>query len=143
MHCLTETCCILYICLYVYVLVCLSFIYVICFFIIIFITIYHIISLTQKKLFFGHVCQKFRLRALLSFWLIFCRFQPGVAYESVSNKKTCTLSLSRRIYHLLSKKHSVMELVWKVWDIQGITLSVFELIPLTTKKRSWKFSIIF
>ena len=79
----------LYICLYVYVLVYLRLIYVICFFIIIFnfITINHIISLTQKNLFFGHTCQKFNLRVLLSFCLIFCQFHPGVSYKSVAYKE--------------------------------------------------------
>ena len=41
-------------------------------------------SLTQKSLFFGHVCQNFSLRMLLSFCLNFLRFQPNVAY-----KKAC------------------------------------------------------
>ena len=70
---------VLYICLYVLVYSCLN--HVICFFI----TIDHMISLTQKNLLF--VCQKFSLRALLSFYLIFCQFQPGVAYKSVAYKK--------------------------------------------------------
>ena len=49
---------------YVYVLVYLCLIYGNCFFFIatfFFITINHIISLTQKNLFFGHFCQKFSL----------------------------------------------------------------------------------
>ena len=101
---LTVTCYILYICLhlvyisvhlsiYVYILVYLCLIYVTCFFIIIFIsiTINHLISLTQKKLFFGHVCQRFNLRVLLSFCLSFWQFEPGVAYKSVAYKKACSL----------------------------------------------------
>ena len=93
-HDLTETCYIFYICLYVWVLVYLYIIYVICFFIIIFIFIIInlLISLTQKNLFFGHVRQKFSLRVLLSFCLIFCQFQPGVVYKSVSYKKERVLS---------------------------------------------------
>ena len=35
-----------------------------------------------------------------------------------------------------------MDLILKVSDIQGITLSVFEQIPLITKKISRKFGII-
>ena len=31
--------------------------------------------------------RKLRLRVLLSFWLIFCQFQSGVAYKSVAYKK--------------------------------------------------------
>ena len=31
--------------------------------------------------------RKFSLRVLLSFCLIFCQFQPGVAYKSVAYKK--------------------------------------------------------
>ena len=85
-HYLSETCCIFYICLYVWVLVYLCLIYVIYFFIIIFITINYIISLRQKNVFFGHVCQKFSFRVLLSFCLIFCQFEPGVACKSVNWK---------------------------------------------------------
>ena len=71
----------------VYVLVYLCLIYVICFFIFIFITINHIISLTQKKLLFGHVSQMFSLKVLFNFCLNFCQFQPGVAFKSVAYKK--------------------------------------------------------
>ena len=69
----------IFVCVYVLVSMCL--IYVICFFIIIFIfiKINRTILLTQKNLFFGHVCRKFDLRVLLSFQLIFCHFQPGIA----------------------------------------------------------------
>ena len=41
----------------------------------------------QTNLFVGHICQKFCLRVLLSFCLIFCQFQPGVPYKSVAYKK--------------------------------------------------------
>ena len=57
-----------------------------------------IVSLTQAKLFFGHVCQKFNLRVLPSFCLSFYQFQPDAAYKSVSPKKTCN--------HLISLKHT-------------------------------------
>ena len=92
-YCLTKRCYVLNICLYVYVLFCLCLIYVIYFFIIIFffITIKHVISLTLKNLFGGHVCQKLNLRVLLRFCLIFCQFQPGVAYKSVAYKKACIM----------------------------------------------------
>ena len=53
----------------------------------IFSTINHKISLIQTNLFFGHICQKFSLRVLLSFCLTFWQFQPGVAYKSVAYKK--------------------------------------------------------
>ena len=78
---------IFYICVF---LVYLCLIYVICFFIIIliFITSNHIIPFTQKDLFFGHVCQKFNLRVLLSFCLTFCQFLPRVAYKSAAYKKS-------------------------------------------------------
>ena len=33
-------------------------------------------------------CQKFSLRVLLSFCLIFCKSQPAVAYKSVAYKKS-------------------------------------------------------
>ena len=52
-----------------------------------YITIKHIISLIQNNFCFGHTCQKFSLRVLLSFCLIFCQFQPGVAYKSIAYKK--------------------------------------------------------
>ena len=32
---------------------------------------------------------KFSLRVLLSICLIFCQFQPGVAYKSIAYKKAC------------------------------------------------------
>ena len=73
-------------------------IYVICFFIIIFffITIGHIVSLTQKNLFFGYVCQKFSLKVLLSFCLIFCQFQLGVAYNGIAYQKSMYRFLTQR-----------------------------------------------
>ena len=43
---------------------------------------------------------------------------------------------------LFLKKHSAMDLISKVWDIKGMTLSAFELMLLTAKKKSWKFRII-
>ena len=43
---------------------------------------------------------------------------------------------------LFLKNHSAMDLISKVWDIKGMTLSVFELMLLTAKKKSWKFRII-
>ena len=81
-----DTLYILYICLDVYVLVSIHLIYVISFAIIIFINIAinHIVLLIKKNLCFEHVCQKFGLRLLLSFCLIFCIFQRGVAYKSVA-----------------------------------------------------------
>ena len=74
-----------------FISVCLQFIYVICLAIIIFIFIIinHIISLTQKKLCFEHLCQKFSLRVLLSFCLAFGQFQPGIACKTVAYKKGC------------------------------------------------------
>ena len=35
--------------------------------------------------------QKLNHRVLLSICLIFCQFQPGVAYKSVAYKKACTV----------------------------------------------------
>ena len=56
----------------------------------VFLTINHIISLIQTNLFFGHVCQKFSLRVLLSFRLNVCQFHPGIAYKSaVYIRKAC------------------------------------------------------
>ena len=93
----------------------LCLIYVICFFIIIFsfIAFNHIISLTQKNLFFGHVCHKFSLRISFSFCLIFCKFQPGVAYKSVGYKEsaytTNSFSLLSYEIELLCSGMLVME----------------------------------
>ena len=50
------------------------------------------VSLTQKSLYFGHVFQKFNLGVLLSFCLIFCQFQSGVAYKGVAYKKKRALA---------------------------------------------------
>ena len=41
---------------------------------------YNLIT-TDKLAFFLHVCQKFSLRVLFSFCLIFCQFQSAVAYK--------------------------------------------------------------
>ena len=71
----------------------------------------HIISRKQTHLFFRHFLdcfrlflndnmneermqilfkqQKFSLRVLFGFFLIFCHFQSGVAYKSVAYKKAC------------------------------------------------------
>ena len=94
---------------FVYLSLCLRRVYsclihAICFFtmIFIFITINHITSLMQKNLFFGHVCQKFFLRVLLSFCLIFSQFQPGVTYKNVVYKKAC---ISLKIWSLITHQH--------------------------------------
>ena len=79
----------MYIYLHVYVFG--VFMYYLCvgFFVIIFIfiTINHIISLTHKNLFFGHVYQTFSLRVLLSFCINLCQFPPAIAYKSVAYKQ--------------------------------------------------------
>ena len=72
----------------VYVLFMWSIFFIIIF---IFITIKPVISLTLKNLFGGHVCQKLNLRVLLRFCLIFCQFQPDVAYKNVAYKKACIM----------------------------------------------------
>ena len=64
-----------------------------CHIIFIFITINHIISVIQTNLIFKHVCQKFKLRILLTFFLNFYQFQPSIAYNSVANKKGMYLKL--------------------------------------------------
>ena len=51
---------------------------------------------TKKLVFFGHVCQKFSLRVLLSFFLNFYQSQPGVAYKSVVYKKSVCLNYKIR-----------------------------------------------
>ena len=45
----------------------------------------------RKRIIFKE--QKFSLRALLSFCLVFCHLQPRVAYKSVAYKKTCIANL--------------------------------------------------
>ena len=79
----------MYIYLYVYVFG--VFMYYLCvgFFVIIFIfiTINHIISLTRKNLFFGHVYLTFSLSVLLNFCINLCQFQPAFAYKSVAYKQ--------------------------------------------------------
>ena len=37
--------------------------------------------------------QKFSFRMLLSIGLIFCHFQPGVAYKNVTNKKAYVFNI--------------------------------------------------
>ena len=58
----------------------------------IFIKLNHTISVIQTNLFLGHICQKFSLRVLLSSCLIFCQFQPGIAYKSVAYKNSVQFS---------------------------------------------------
>ena len=41
----------------------------------------------------------FSLRVLLSICLIFCQFQPGVAYKSVSSKKSVYLSSEKLLFY--------------------------------------------
>ena len=45
----------------------------------------------RKRIIFKE--QKFSLRALLSFCLVFCHLQPGVAYKNVAYKKACIANL--------------------------------------------------
>ena len=75
--------------IYVYVLICMSYLCnLFAIIIFIFITTDHMIRLIQTNLLFlGYVCQKFSLRLLLSFCLIFCEFQPCFAYKCVAGKK--------------------------------------------------------
>ena len=137
-HCLTETCYILYICLYMHVFVFLCLIYVICFFIIIFffITIYHIISLTQKNLFFGYVCQKFSLKVLLSFYLIFSQFQLGVAYNDIAHKKSIYRFLSQR--NLFFSSHRWISISYLVVFVVS---PMENLLLVLTPENFWKFNI--
>ena len=72
--------------------------------IIILISINHIISLIPTNLFFGHVCQKFSPRVLLSFCLIFCQFQAGVAYKSVAYKKKRALVICMKLLHGVKRR---------------------------------------
>ena len=53
----------------------------------IFITINHIVSLTRKNLFFGHVYLTFSLGVLLNFCINLCQFQPAFGYKSVAYKQ--------------------------------------------------------
>ena len=46
-------------------------------------------------------CQKFSLKVLLSIGLIFCQFQPGLAYKSVALKKACSEAYYRRVSLML------------------------------------------
>ena len=50
---------------------------------------------------------KFRLRVLLDICLIFCQFQPGVAYKIVAYKKACI-------------SHVIIGTTSPILDIRGI-----------------------
>ena len=78
----------------------------------VFLSINHIMSLIQTNLFVGHISQKFSLRVLLSFCLIFCRFQPRVAYKSVAYKKVCnqTSFLYRNYFSIFVLRWGVFKL---------------------------------
>ena len=81
-------------CLVHFVLSYLYYLFVLIIFFII--TINHrISSISTDTSFSGNVRQKFSLRVLLSFCLIFGQFQPGVACKSVAFKKACN-SLAKR-----------------------------------------------
>ena len=56
--------------------------------------------------------RKFSLRVLLSICLIFCQFQPGVAYKSVAYKKACKLIYINLI--LVKKSFTYLTLFWMV-----------------------------
>ena len=109
---------------------------------------YHIKSLKQTHLFFAHFLEYFLFLndnldeereyfsnsessasgMLLSVCLIFCQFQPGVAYKSVTNKKKCaawtvlSLSMFRKVLILVS---SVLQLLVYscIWCMYGSTLT--------------------
>ena len=56
--------------------------------------------------------QKFSLRVFLSICLIFCQFQPGIAYKSVAYKKACisfALISSRESFHTSNNSEPFFE----------------------------------
>ena len=59
--------------------------------------------------------QKFSLGVLLSFCLIFCQFQAGVAYESVAYKNACIAASSIcKVLKLFSETSKIAESVKKL-----------------------------
>ena len=125
----------MYTCLYIYALVCLCLIYVICFFIIIFIAFNHIISLTQKNLFFGHVCQKFSLRILLSFCLIFANFSLALLIKVLLIKKNVRTTNS---FSMLSYE---IELLWSgmlVMEYQQVSDMALQYIAILFSLNSFQ-----
>ena len=66
-----------------------------------------IISLRQKNLFFGHVCQRFSLRVFLSFCLIFLPTSTW-RYKSVACKKSVYLLTIIACGFLLPRRHLLL-----------------------------------
>ena len=123
-RCFTEAHYILYIYLYVYVQVYLCLNYLIYFSIIIFIFIIinHIISLKKTNLFFGQVCQNFSLRVLLSFCLVVCQFESGVAYKRVAYKRSVHSFLSNKSFIIFKKLFS--EAVGRRCSVKNVFLKI-------------------
>ena len=75
--------------------------------IIIFIPINRIIWLIQTR-FFGHVCQKFSLRLLFSFCLLFASFSLPLLIKALLIKKACRKKLLiKRTIKILFKKFDI------------------------------------
>ena len=68
--------------------------------------------MAQINLFFGHVCQRFDLRCCLAL-LIFCQFQPGVAYKSVAFSKKKKKSVN--VYSFQCKFSYMIDRIIKMW----------------------------
>ena len=88
-----------------------------------FITMKQIIPLKQARSFFRKFCQKFSFMVLRSFCLIFCKFQPGVAYESAAYKKA---------YNFQEQKKSL--LLYNFLTMFGILRSFYLLV----QSQSWE-----
>ena len=86
------------------------------------------------------ICLSFAVREAI---LVLLKKRVPAASEIDIYIYIITLSLSRWICYLLPKKHSVMDLILKVWDVQDIKLTAFKPKALTTKKKSWKIRITF
>ena len=72
---------------------------------------------TGKLAFFGHFYLKFSLSMLLSFFLIFGQFQPGVAYKSVAYEKKRLFNHLKYLFHFKT---------WVSIFLHGFILSSFK-----------------
>ena len=79
--------------------------------------------MTQKKLFFLHDYQTFKLRVLLSFCLIFCQFYPGVGYKGVAyiKNRVCAQINSLRNISKKSIREKWIITKFKIFRLEKIT----------------------
>ena len=83
----------------------------------------------RQSCFFQHFYLKYSPTVLLSFWLIFCQFQPGVAYKSVAYKKVCN------VQNLIRFRSSRSWMFFKIGVLKNLAI-------FTGKRLCWSHFLI-